>query len=483
MIKPVDYVGLSIESNSANVAGPNSLLFGAIVDAEKFKAYNAKSILSSPYWSLLPSETKDALSTVSKVLPFRTNEYVLRELIDWKRVPDDPVFRLTFPHPDMLPAEDYRRLSKLLSESATQPAAEAYIAMLRHRMNPHPAGQMTHNVPMLDGRPVEGLQHKYGETVLFFPAAGQTCHAYCTFCFRWPQFVGMEDIKFNARESEELRRYLDCHPHVTDVLVTGGDPMVMNAETLAGYLEPLIAIRHLQNIRIGTKSVSYWPQRFVTDKDADALMRLFERIVESGKSLSIMAHYNHPAELRPEIAQRALRRIIGTGATVRMQSPLVRHINDNADAWIELWTTGVRLGAIPYYMFIERDTGPQRYFELPLVEAHAIFKAAYQRVSGLARTVRGPSMSTLHGKVLVDGVATVAGEKVFALQFLQARNPEWVRQPFFAKFDPHAVWLDELEPAFGESAFFFEEAERSPLRRPIYLAREAAMHPEITYAS
>jgi KamA family protein len=446
------------------------------VDAEKFKAYNAKSISSSPYWSRLPAETRAALATVSKVLPFRTNEYVLRELIDWSRVPDDPVFRLTFPHPEMLPAVDYRRLAELASDAAGESALNAYVAMLRRRMNPHPAGQMTHNVPLLDGRPLDGLQHKYNETVLFFPAAGQTCHAYCTFCFRWPQFVGAEDLKFNARESQALCRYLDLHPEVTDVLVTGGDPMVMNADTLSGYLDPLLAVGHLQNIRIGTKSLSYWPQRFVTDKDADAVMRLFERIVASGKNLSIMAHYNHPAELAPEIAQRALKRIIGTGATVRVQSPIVRHINDNADAWAQLWTTSVRLGAVPYYMFIERDTGPHRYFELPLVEAHAIFKAAYQRVSGLSRTVRGPSMSTLHGKVLVDGIATIGKEKVFVLQFLQARNPDWVRRPFFAKFDPAAVWFDELQPAFGESSFFFTGTERASSRQPIYLAREAAAH-------
>jgi hypothetical protein len=107
-------------------------------------------------------------------------------------------------------------------------------------------------------------------------------------------------------------------------------------------------------------------------------------------------------------------------------------------------------------MFVERDTGPQKYFELPLIEAYEIFKSAYARVSGLSRTVRGPSMSTLYGKVLVDGVATIGSDKVFVLQFLQARNPEWVRKPFFAKFDPQAVWLDDLKPAFGEPAFFFQ---------------------------
>ena len=248
--------------------------------------------------------------------------------------------------------------------------------------------------------PLAGVQHKYKETVLFFPSAGQTCHAYCTFCFRWPQFVGMEELKFDARASADLATYLRRHAEVTDVLITGGDPLVMNARSLTDYIEPLLApdLAHIQHIRIGTKAVAYWPQRFVTDKDADDLLRLFETVVRSGRNLALMGHYNHPAELRHPIAQQALRRIIATGATVRIQAPLIRHINENPADWAELWTTGVRLGAVPYYMFVERDTGPSDYFKLPLARAYDIFQQAYRTVSGLARTVRGPSMSAFPGR-------------------------------------------------------------------------------------
>ena len=84
-----------------------------------------------------------------------------------------------------------------------------------------------------------------------------------------------------------------------------------------------------------------------------------------------------------------------------------------------------------------------------------------EQVSGLARTVRGPSMSATPGKVEVLGVQEVGGEKVFVLRFLQGRDPDWVGRPFFAKFDPHATWLDGLEPAFGEESFFFEEGLRA----------------------
>ena len=149
---------------------------------------------------------------------------------------------------------------------------------------------------------------------------------------------------------------------------------------------------------------------------------------------------------------------MAAGATVRCQAPLIRHVNDAARIWAEMWRSQIRLGAVPYYMFVERDTGPKNYFEVPLASAHEIFSRAYRRVSGLGRTVRGPSMSATPGKVLVDDVTEIRGEKVFVLKFLQARDPKWVNRTFFAKFDEHATWLTDLKPAFGEGSFFFTEA-------------------------
>ncbi|HYE39340.1 MAG TPA: lysine 2,3-aminomutase [Ramlibacter sp.] len=435
---------------------------------EKFQPYTRQTITQARQWQLLAPELQEAVQVVSHVLPFRTNAYVLDQLIDWSRVPDDPIYRLVFPHRDMLPAHEYAALRDLVMQDGDTSAREALIHKIRMRMNPHPAGQLTHNVPHVDGIPVPGLQHKYRETVLFFPSTGQTCHAYCTFCFRWPQFAGMDGLKFAARESEQLVAYLRSHPQVTDVLVTGGDPMIMNTRSLEQVIAPLLApeLAHIQNIRIGTKSVAYWPQRFVSDRDSGDLLRLFERVVASGKNLAVMGHYSHAAELRPGIAQAAVKNIVGTGATLRMQGPLIRHINEDPASWAELWTTGVRLGAIPYYMFVERDTGPSEYFALPLARAHEIFQAAYSRVSGLARTVRGPSMSAFPGKVMIDGVVTINGEKLFALQFLQARNPDWVKRPFFARYDPNATWLNHLVPAFGKQKFFFETEMEDAAHEP-----------------
>jgi L-lysine 2,3-aminomutase len=179
-----------------------------------------------------------------------------------------------------------------------------------------------------------------------------------------------------------------------------------------------------------------------------------------------MAHFTHPRELDTPVVREAIERIRSTGAVVRTQAPLVRHVNDSATAWAEMWREQVRLGCVPYYMFVERDTGPKGYFEVPLAAAHDIFRRAFRQVSGLARTVRGPSMSATPGKVVVLGTQEVHGEKVFVLSFLRGRNREWVGRPFFARFDPAATWLDDLRPAFGERRFFFED-EESPRSRVV----------------
>ena len=424
----------------------------------RYQAVTEHNVDREPEWERIDPEFQEAIETVSKVLPFRTNRYVMRELIDWNNLPNDHIFQLVFPQREMLDSEDYGAVRAHLRNGNSKAELGAVIQRIRRHLNPHPAGQLTHNVPSLDGRPLSGLQHKYKETVLFFPAQGQTCHAYCTYCFRWAQFVGMPDIKFQARETTDLVAYLRANPGVSDVLITGGDPMIMKTHVLRKYLEPLLSpeLAHVRNIRIGTKAPAYWPQRFVTDPDAEDCLRLFEEVVAAGRHLAIMGHYSHPAELAPEIAKEAVRRIRATGAEIRMQAPLIQHVNDDPMLWADLWREGVKLGMIPYYMFIERDTGAKNYFEVPLARAYEIYRDAIRRTSGLARTARGPSMSAFPGKVRVAGISEIGGEKVFVLELLQARNPQWTYRPFFAKFDPEASWFDDLKPAFGEDRFFFD---------------------------
>jgi L-lysine 2,3-aminomutase len=432
-----------------------------------FHAYSAKHLEMLTQRAGLSPDERLAVRAVATVLPFRVNSYVIENLIDWAAAPDDPIYRLVFPQPDMLPAADVRRLADMISGEAPEARLRAAAHEVRMRLNPHPAGQLLLNAPSLGGRPLTGLQHKYPETVLFFPRQGQTCHAYCTYCFRWAQFVDEPDLKMATDDAGALVAYLGEHPEVTSVLITGGDPMIMGEPVLRRYLEPLLdpadpRLEHLESIRIGTKSLAYWPQRFVSDPDADATLRLFAEATSSGRTLALMAHFSHPRELEPLLLSEAVRRICGTGAVIRTQAPLIRSINDDPAAWRAMWRAQVRLGMVPYYMFVERDTGPQDYFAVPLARGYEIFRDAYRAVSGLCRTVRGPSMSATPGKVCVDGVTEVAGVTVFVLRMLQARDPELVGIPFFARFDPAATWLTDLQPAFAER-FPYEPAAYEPV--------------------
>ncbi|HHJ14330.1 MAG TPA: lysine 2,3-aminomutase [Gammaproteobacteria bacterium] len=429
------------------------------LEGARFQVYTERQFDQIEALQRLPDATRFAMRVVARVLPFRVNRYVIDELIDWERVPDDPIFQLSFPQPGMLPQADFDRMADAVRRGADRDTLQALARDIRAGLNPHPAGQQQLNVPLLDGQPLPGMQHKYRETVLFFPSQGQTCHSYCTFCFRWAQFVGDRELRFASNEAGSLHAYLRRHPEVTDLLLTGGDPMVMKTRHLAAYLEPLAGPRfdHVQTLRIGTKSLTFWPQRYVTDPDADELLRLLERLVAAGKHVALMAHYNHGRELDTPIAREAIRRVRDTGAVIRTQAPLLRHINDDAGVWADMWRTQARLGLVPYYMFVERDTGARRYFEVPLARAWHIYRDAMQQVSGVARTARGPSMSAAPGKVEVQGIADIQGEKVFVLRFIQGRNPDWVQRPFFARYDETATWLDQLRPAFGERRFFFED--------------------------
>jgi L-lysine 2,3-aminomutase len=149
--------------------------------------------------------------------------------------------------------------------------------------------------------------------------------------------------------------------------------------------------------------------------------------------------------------------ILKTGAVIRTQSPVLKHINDSSEVWAEMLTRQVALGCIPYYMFIARNTGAQHYFSVSLVDAWNIFRKAYQSVSGICRTLRGPSMSCLPGKVQILGVTEINQTKALTCRMIQGRNSDWAARPFFADYDEKAIWYTDLKPAFGEKKFFFQD--------------------------
>ena len=247
------------------------------IEPHNLRFYGIRDIDKIPQLQAMSASERRAMKVVASILPFRTNSYVVEELIDWSKVPDDPMFRLTFPQAGMLEREHFELMGRALDGGIDGRKKKELANQIRLAMNPHPAGQKSANVPTLDDEPVPGVQRKYRETCLVFPSQGQTCHAYCTFCFRWPQFVGLDDLKFATDEARRFAEFIRREKSLTDVLITGGDPLVMRTKNVTSYLEPFLepGFEHIQTVRIGTKSVSYWPHRFVTDRDADDLLRLF----------------------------------------------------------------------------------------------------------------------------------------------------------------------------------------------------------------
>lgn len=442
---------------------------GVEIEAPEFKLYT-KSLIKDLMAKRMPGVDHRPYTAVSSVIPMRSNNYVVDELIDWSNCPEDPIFQLTFPQPAMLHDEDINSVMHLLESGATKVETRAEIEKIRDTLNPHPAGQKELNVPKTGAEELPGLQHKYRETALFFPMEAQYCQSFCTYCFRWAQFTSVgSKQQFSCKEENVIHKYLKANRNISDVLFTGGDPMVMKAHHFRKYLDPILAdpdMDQLATIRIGTKSLAYWPYRYLTDPDSDDLLRVFESVVASGRHLSIMAHFSHPAELSTPAVREAIRRIRATGAQIRTQAPIINHVNADAKIWADKWRMETRLGLVPYYMFQARDTGARDYFKVSLEHAYNTFTKAYSAVAGTARTVRGPSMSCEPGKVHVVGITEVNGEKVFVLKFLQARDPKWSDKVFFAQYDPEASWVSDLKPAFGAEKFFYEDGLQAIARAP-----------------
>ncbi len=429
----------------------------------KYKSYTLKNYHTIPQLKGMREMTASDINVVGRIFPFKTNNYVVEELIDWENYDQDPIYTINFPQKRMISEKNFDLISALLKTGADTPTLNQNISRIRLGLNPHPAGQLECNTPEIDGVKVTGIQHKYRETMLVFPAQGQTCHAYCTFCFRWPQFTGMNDHKMALTQLEYFHEYIRQHPEITDILFSGGDPMVMNSKRLERYINAVLTsgLSNLRTIRIGTKSLSFWPYRYLTDKDSKKILELFRKITDAGLHLSIMAHINHYREMSTSAFREAVKRIRQTGAVIRSQSPVLNHVNSCSTIWEKMWVDQVNMGIVPYYMFVPRNTGSHRFFSMPLVRAYDIYRKAFSHVSGLARTVRGPSMSTLQGKIKIDGIPEINGKKYIAMSFIQGRFSEWVKKPFFSEYDDKACWIDELQPAFKEKNFFFDRCEKS----------------------
>ncbi|MBL8761478.1 MAG: KamA family radical SAM protein [Phycisphaerae bacterium] len=347
----------------------------------------------------ISAEDRELMKKVSERYVFRANDYYLR-LIDWSD-PKDPIRQLIIPRQEEL--NDWGKLD------ASNEAANTVES---------------------------GVQHKYTDTVLLL--CNEVCGAYCRYCFRKRLF--MNDNEEVSKDVSAGLAYLREHPEVSNVLLTGGDPLIMGTKRLSEIIGALREIDHVKIIRIGSKMPAFNPYRVLEDAE---LRATFRRYSTAEKRLYLMCHFDHPRELTPE-ARAGIAALLECGVICVNQCPMIRGINDDPDVLAELFRELSYIGCPQYYMFQGRPTAGNEPFEMPLVRAWEIFSDAVVRESGLAGRARF-AMSHASGKVEVLGVDD---ERMY-LRYHRSKYAENQGKVFVCKRNDEAYWLDHLEPVAG----------------------------------
>ncbi|HKR12260.1 MAG TPA: KamA family radical SAM protein [Pyrinomonadaceae bacterium] len=343
--------------------------------------------------SELSEEERQQLKPVSDKFTFRTNEYY-QSLIDWND-PDDPIRRIVMP--------DVQEL--------------------------HEFGQMDAS-DEISYTALKGLEHKYSDTALLL--VNNVCGAYCRFCFRKRLFTDGNDETTN--DITEALAYIKEHSVINNVLLSGGDPLIMSTGKLEKIISQLRDIDHVRIIRIGTKMVAFDPFRVLNDP---ALLEMFDKYSLPDRRIFVMNHFNHPRELT-EPALKALRMLQRAGAITVNQTPIIKGVNDKPEVIAELFSTLSYNGVIPYYLFLCRPTSGNEPYVVPIEQALEIFDEARRNLAGIAKQAR-LCMSHKTGKIEVIG--KMGNQIVF--RYHRAPNPLDCGKLMIFESDPNAGWLDD----------------------------------------
>lgn len=341
----------------------------------------------------LSQEEKDKLRPITEKYVFRANDYYLG-LINWDD-PNDPIRKLVIPNEGEL--QEYGRWDA--------------------------SDEVTNYV-------VPGCQHKYRTTALLI--VSEVCGSYCRYCFRKRLF--RKDVKEAMADVTPGIEYIRQHPEINNVLLTGGDSLILATKKLRMIIEALREIDHVKIIRLGSKMPVFNPMRIYEDEE---LLDLIREYSTPEKRIYVMAHVNHPRELTPQ-ALRAFEALHQAGAIVVNQSPVLRGINDDPVVLGELLDKLSWAGVTPYYFFINRPVAGNSDFVLPLKDVYRIVEEAKARTSGLGKRVR-LAMSHTSGKI---EILAIENGKAY-LKYHQSRDDEYGK---FMVLDcpDDATWFDDL---------------------------------------
>lgn len=355
----------------------------------------------------LTDAERTALQPVADAYAFRVSDYYLK-LIDWND-PNDPIRQLVIPRADEL--HDWGKLD------ASNEAANTVM---------------------------RGVQHKYPDTALLL--CNEVCGAYCRYCFRKRLF--MNDNDEASKDLTPGIDYIREHPEITNVLLTGGDPLLLSTRRLSEVIAALREIEHVQIIRIGTKMTAFNPFRVTEDP---ALLEMFAKYSTAEKRIYVMNHFDHPREITPEVVD-CLDKLIRAGVIMTNQCPMIAGINDDPQVLSEMFRKLSWIGCPPYYLFQGRPTAGNDPYKVSIVRGWEIFREALRHGSGLARRARFV-MSHETGKVEILAV----DDKHIYLRYQRAKDANLRGRFLVYKRDDNAYWLDDLEPAAGSDAPRFAE--------------------------
>lgn len=218
--------------------------------------------------------------------------------------------------------------------------------------------------------PVPSIVHRYPDRVLFLTTS--QCSMYCRFCTR-KRKVG-DSTKINMKYIQDGIDYIASHPEVRDVILSGGDPLMLTDQNLEKVISGLRAIPHVEIIRLGTKMPCVLPQR-ITTKLTDMLKKYHPIYVNT--------HFNHPWECTPE-AKKACEMLADAGIPVGNQAVLMKGVNDNADVMLELMRKLLTMRVRPYYLYQADITKGTNHFRTPVSVGLEIMDKLRGHTSGLA---------------------------------------------------------------------------------------------------
>jgi KamA family protein len=248
----------------------------------------------------------------------------------------------------------------------------------------------------------------------------------------------MDDNDEVVRDITQGVAYIREHPEITNVLLTGGDPLIMSTSKLGPIIEQLRTIPHVRIIRIGTKMPAFNPHRIVNDPD---LLKMIEKYSTPEGRIYIMAHFNHARELT-KVAQKSLDLLQRHGAITVNQTPLIAGVNDSSAALLELFNKLSFMGVPPYYVFQCRPTEGNRSYSAPLEEGYQMFRWAQSHCSGLAKRARF-CMSHVTGKIEVAALT----EDQIVFKYHQAADARNSGRVMIFDRNPEAHWFDDYPEA------------------------------------